>query len=710
MTSAKLQSISNLERKQFSKRGFAFRLKPWAFGIGICLVIGAWSLVIPVAGAADPSPAITDADLALVKAAESARIKAIDSVYGAVVAIYGNDRGGGGSGVLYDPAGFALTNHHVVAAAGESGWAGLADGKLYRWKLIGTDPGGDVAIIRLTGKDAFTTAPIGDSESVRVGDWAMAMGNPFTLAEDQRPTVTLGIVSGVHRFQEGSGLNQLVYGNCIQVDSSINPGNSGGPLFNLRGQVIGINGRGSFQERGRVNVGLGYAISSYQVKNFIPELLSTKVAQHGTLDAVFGTRRDGVICHTVNLDSAAARKGLELGDKLVAFEGVPITDANQFTNLITLYPAGWPVEVELERGGQRRTIHVRLTALPYEPIAKPVNKPDEKKPDEDKKPEEKKREEEKKPGEENPREPKPTDEKPVDPPVQDKPVQDKPADDKPPEGKPAEDKPAEDKPPRIPPEIPRERLIPPKPKLELGEPGRIRLKEVNREIAGQILNRWKAAAGVSSGLSAVGLSAKALRMESEIRRGEAIVGQQTLIAAADGRVRAEYEIDGRRTVLVADGSKYWLLAPGKAVQEVASAKAILDPHFAQAAVLGALLSEQPLARWGELALDGSDKADRRLCYRLSATDPSSEQLFVWLTVYGPDGSPRIELVKSGVGTGDEEPIPSTMYGDFRGIESLSIPHRRTLVTGLAEAPSLDVVTTKCELLPSIEEESYGQPE
>jgi len=683
MTSTKSQTSTKYERRKRPKRDPAAvivahrsRFGHWCFGFGICLVIGTWSLVIQSAAAADPT--ISADDLAAVRAAEAARIQAIDSVYGAVVAIYGNDRAGGGSGVLFDPAGYALTNHHVVGAAGDGGWAGLADGKLYRWKLIGTDPGGDVAIIRLIGRETFPAAPIGDSETVRIGDWAMAMGNPFTLAEDQRPTVTLGIVSGVHRFQEGSGLNQLVYGNCIQVDSSINPGNSGGPLFNLRGQVIGINGRGSFEERGRVNVGLGYAISSNQIKNFIPELLSTKVAQHGTLDAVFGTRSDGVICHTVNLDSAAAKRGLELGDKLVAFEGVPITDANQFTNLITLYPAGWPVEVTLERGGVQKTIHVRLAALPYEPVAKPMNKPDEEKKPKEKKPEEKKPDQ------------KPADEKPAE----------KPKDEKPAEGKPAEEKKRD-----LPPELPRERLIPPKPKLELGEPGKIRLPDVNREIAGQILARWKAGAGPSSGLAA-----KTLRIESEIRRGDAACGKQLLIAVGDGRVRAEYEIDGKRTVVVADGSRYWLLAPGKAAAEVTSAKAILDPHFAQAAVLGALLADQPLVRWGEFALEGSDKANRRLCYRLAVTDPSSEQLFVWLSVYGPDGTPRIELVKSGVGIDDDEPIPSTLYADFRPVEGLSIPHRRTLVSGLAEQPVLEVVTTKCELLTSVAEELFKQPE
>src|SRR4029079_10702263 len=108
---------------------------------------------------------ITADELAAVKAAEAARVGAIESVYGAVVAIYGNDRQGGGSGVLFDPAGFALTNHHVIAGAAEGGWAGLADAKLYRWKLIGTDPGGDVAIIKLEGKEKFPAAPIGDSDA-----------------------------------------------------------------------------------------------------------------------------------------------------------------------------------------------------------------------------------------------------------------------------------------------------------------------------------------------------------------------------------------------------------------------------------------------------------------------------------------------------------------------------------------------------------------
>lgn len=581
---------------------------------------------------------LSEEELAAVRAAEAARIQAIDSVYGAVVAIYGNDRQGGGSGVLYDPAGYALTNHHVVGAGGSEGWAGIADGKLYRWKLIGTDPGGDVAIIQLQGRSDFPAAPLGDSDKVRVGDWAMAMGNPFTLAEDQRPTVTLGIVSGVNRFQEGQGLNQLVYGNCIQVDSSINPGNSGGPLFNLRGEVIGINGRGSFEERGRVNVGLGYAISSNQIQRFIPDLLATKIAQHGTLDAVFGNRAAGVICHTLNLDSPIAKAGLELGDKLVALEGIAITDANQFTNLITTYPAGWPVSVTFERDGQQKTVHVRLLPLPYEPVAKPAA--------------------------------------------------------------PSPDQPKEEKAPEDAPKI---ELKPPLPELPLGDAGKIRDQAINRQIAEELLSRWRRGTGQEAQAIA------GLEIESDVWQDDEKVGTQKLVVARDGRLRVEYDINSKRTVVACDGVKCWDDLPDREPREITRGKAILDPHFAQGIALAAMISDKPLAGWGELALDGSDKADGRLCYRLSVTDASSEQLFLWLT-FSPNPAEPLELIKTGVGLDDHEPIPSTLLSDFRQIGSYQIPHRRILVQGISESTAFEIRTTSCKAASTFDEMTFALPQ
>lgn len=361
-----------------------------SLGFAISLtVLGIVSIWTSRSCGANDNEDVSKADMALVRAVEAQRIKTINKVIGSVIAIYDDDRQGGGSGVIIDPSGIALTNHHVIMGAGIEGWGGLADGKMYKWKLIGTDPGGDVSIIQMEGRDDFPFTPLGNSDDVRVGDWAMAMGNPFILTEDQSPTVTLGIVSGVKRYQHGAGQNQLVYGNCIQVDSSINPGNSGGPLFSLKGEVIGINGRGSFKARGRVNVGLGYAISANQIKNFIPDLIATKLVEHATLDASFSDRQGKVVCSTINLDSPIAQAGLKLGDELLEFEGTLIKNANQFTNLICTLPEEWPTKLVIrsKETGKESTLIVRTYGLPYSKPKKPKGKPDGggKTPDEKKK-------------------------------------------------------------------------------------------------------------------------------------------------------------------------------------------------------------------------------------------------------------------------------------------------------------------------------------
>ena len=362
-----------------------FDLASRLFAILVTLILGAFAPLDQLS--ADDE--LSSDEQQLIAAVEQYRIKAIQRVVGSVIAIYDLDRQGGGSGVIIDPSGIALTNHHVIMGAGVEGWGGLADGKLYRWKLIGTDPGGDVALIQMEGKSEFPFTPLGNSDLVKVGDWALVMGNPFILTEDQSPTVTLGIVSGVKRYQPGAGLNQLVYGNCIQVDSSINPGNSGGPLFNLSGEVIGINGRGSFKERGRVNVGLGYAISSNQIKNFIPELLATKLVEHATLDASFSDRNGKVVCSKLSVESPVAESGLEIGDQLLEFEGNEIRNSNQFTNLICTLPEDWPAELLIrKKDGSKHRIIVRTFGLPYK---KPKTPPAPKKDPEKKQPEREKK-------------------------------------------------------------------------------------------------------------------------------------------------------------------------------------------------------------------------------------------------------------------------------------------------------------------------------
>ncbi|MBN72843.1 MAG: serine protease [Gimesia sp.] len=323
-----------------------------------------------------------------VLAAQKQRIDVIKAVSPSVVAIFGGAGDGGGSGVLVTPDGYALTNFHVVSGAGNFMKCGLNDGKLYDAVIVSIDPTGDVALIKLLGRNDFPVAKLGNSDTVQVGDWAYAMGNPFLLATDFQPTITYGIVSGVHRYQYPAG-TFLEYTDCIQVDSSINPGNSGGPLFNDQGELIGINGRGSFEKRGRVNSGAGYAISINQIKHFWDHLKSGRIVDHASLGATVATGFDAKVDVAEILeDSDAYRKGLRLGDEIVSFAGRPIRSVNQFKNILGIYPAGWTLPLVYRRDEQKTKIYVRLQPLHtaaelQEHVSSPKMLPEDKPDDED---------------------------------------------------------------------------------------------------------------------------------------------------------------------------------------------------------------------------------------------------------------------------------------------------------------------------------------
>ena len=299
----------------------------------------------------------------LVRNAEQERIRVIAKAKATAVCIFARGGHGGGSGVLISPDGFALTNYHVVKPAGNHMKCGMDDGKLYDAVLVGLDPTGDVALIKLLGRNDFPHATLTDSNRVRSGDWCFAVGNPFLLATDFHPTVTYGIVSGIHRYQPPAG-TLLEYTDCIQTDASINPGNSGGPLFNATGELIGVNGRGSFEKRGRVNVGVGYAISSNQLRNFLGYLKSGRIVDHATLGATVATSDDGRVVVSNILDSSDAyRRGLRYGDEIVAFSGRTINTVNEFKNVLGIYPKGWNVPLKYRRDGQEFEVVVRLMGV-----------------------------------------------------------------------------------------------------------------------------------------------------------------------------------------------------------------------------------------------------------------------------------------------------------------------------------------------------------
>ncbi len=279
--------------------------------------------------------------------AEAERIAVMARAREPALAIFSNGGQGGGSGVVISPDGYALSNFHVTKGCGEAMKCGMAHGGLYDAVIVGIDPVGDVALIKLFGRDDFPFAEFGDSDAVSVGDWAYCVGNPFLLATDFQPTVTYGIISGVHRYQYPAG-TLLEYADCMQTDASINPGNSGGPLFDMQGRLIGINGRGSFEKRGRVNVGVGYAISINQIKNFLGCLKSGRILDHATLGARLASQEDGsVIVADILEDSDAYRRGLRYGDEVVRFGGRPIRTVNAFKNVLGIYPKGWQAPLTL---------------------------------------------------------------------------------------------------------------------------------------------------------------------------------------------------------------------------------------------------------------------------------------------------------------------------------------------------------------------------
>jgi S1-C subfamily serine protease len=324
----------------------------WKWPLVVCVL----QFLVPIAArAAEPGAAVL--------AAETKRIHTIERISQPTLAIFGADGQGGGSGVVISADGYALTNFHVTAPTGPAMKCGLSDGRLVDAVLVGLDPGGDVALIKLFGDDNFPAAELGDSDSVDVGDWVYVVGNPFLLADDFKPTISYGIVSGVHRYQYPAG-TLLEYADCIQTDAAINPGNSGGPMFDAEGRLIGINGRGSFEKRGRVNVGVGYAISINQIRRFLGLLKSGRIVDHASLGATVASDAEGrVIVDDILDDSDAFRRGLRYGDELVRLGDRQIDSPNAFKNVLGTYPAEWRVPIVFRRDGREYERTVRLAGV-----------------------------------------------------------------------------------------------------------------------------------------------------------------------------------------------------------------------------------------------------------------------------------------------------------------------------------------------------------
>jgi S1-C subfamily serine protease len=315
----------------------------------------------PTAAPAAPAtatPPATDA-----RTREQQRIDVLQRIAPSVVCVMASSGEGGGSGVLISADGLAVSNYHVTSGSGSFMKCGLNDGRVYDAVIVGIDPTGDVALIQLLGRTDFPVAIPGNSDLVQTGDEVLALGNPFLLASDFSPTVTYGIVSGVRRYQYPAN-TFLEYTDCIQIDASINPGNSGGPLFDIQGRWIGINGRASFEKRGRVNSGAAYAISVNQVIRFLDSLHCGLIVDHGRTEFTVETGENNTaVVSQVSQLSEAWRRGLRPQAELLTFAGRPLTSANDFQNVLGTFPEGDRVPLTWRDNTGRHSATIRLTAL-----------------------------------------------------------------------------------------------------------------------------------------------------------------------------------------------------------------------------------------------------------------------------------------------------------------------------------------------------------
>ncbi len=271
-----------------------------------------------------------------------------------------------GSGVIIEPEGFILTNNHVVEDASEI-IVRLVDDTEHAAKVVGRDPKTDLALIRIETSNRLIPAVLGDSDTMEVGSWVVAIGNPFGL----EATVTAGIISAMGRV-----INSGPYDNFIQTDAAINPGNSGGPLFNLEGEVIGINT--AIFSRSGGNMGIGFATPINMARQIVTQLKDHGRVTRGWLGvriqaittelavAMGLENRSGALVASVDPKGPAEAAGLQQGDVIVNFNGTPVERMHDLPALVAATPVGQKVTVRLIRNGTPLTLQVVIAELKEE--------------------------------------------------------------------------------------------------------------------------------------------------------------------------------------------------------------------------------------------------------------------------------------------------------------------------------------------------------
>jgi serine protease Do/serine protease DegQ len=281
-----------------------------------------------------------------------------------------------GSGVIFDAKkGLVLTNNHVIQRADQI-TVSLTDGRSFQAELVGSDPATDVALIKIPPEN-LTALPLANSDKLRVGDFVVAIGNPFGLGQ----TVTSGIVSALGR----SGLGIEGYENFIQTDASINPGNSGGALVNLRGELVGINTAIFSPGQRAGNIGIGFAIPSNMVKQISEQLIEYGEVKRAYLCVQMQDITDelasafnippgqGAVITSIQKGSAADEAGLQIGDVITNVDGQKLRSADSLRNTVGLLMVGQTIEMDVLRNGQNKTLKATVKEIKKQSPQAPVH-------------------------------------------------------------------------------------------------------------------------------------------------------------------------------------------------------------------------------------------------------------------------------------------------------------------------------------------------
>ncbi len=268
-----------------------------------------------------------------------------------------------GSGFVIDPSGYVVTNNHVIEGADDIEVI-FPSGRKLKAKLVGTDTKTDLSVLKVESKTPLKAVPFGDSRKMRIGDWVMAIGNPFGLGG----SVTLGIISA-----RGRNINAGPYDNFIQTDAAINKGNSGGPLFNMRGEVIGINTAIISPSGG--SIGIGFAVPTELAENVVHQLIEYGETRRGWLGVRIQPVTDdiaaslgldkarGALVSGVVADGPIKNGEIKAGDVVLSFDGQPINEMRDLPRIVAESPVGKEVNVEVLRDGKQQTVKVTLGRL-----------------------------------------------------------------------------------------------------------------------------------------------------------------------------------------------------------------------------------------------------------------------------------------------------------------------------------------------------------